>query len=404
MEARRIAILSSAVLCFSSTPVLARTLMVDDDGAECPQADYVTIQQGAAAAQAGDKILVCPGLYTGTVVIDVPDVRVEAQGPPGEVVLQGTGVVGELGIVVLNTTGVVVQGFTVEGFGRAQIRIQGGSGNTVRKNVARYAVVNDGIQVTSSSANLVEQNTSFGNQQDGIFVGSITGVPFLPASDNVIRHNETFENRQHGINLSGTGSANVVFGNRVRDNVNRGINNAQASNGNIIERNHVLANGDPLPPGLGPGVGIFVNVSTGVRIADNKVEGNGGAGIAFTGSPDNVVTNNQSENNRGFGLSLNGSSGNLVEKNMLVGNTEGGVRLNNSATNTVQANHIRRNGRDGIRAEANSRDNTIEQNLIATSVEHDAHDESAGAGTAGTANFWIENHCETENRPGLCDR
>ena len=402
MELRQAVMLSSVLLCFGTAPAFAKTLVVDNDGAECPQAEYTTIQQAVAAAEAGDKILVCPGQYFGTVPVSTPDLRIEAQGAPGEVVLRGANVEGELGIVVLNTNGVVVQGFAVENFGRAQIRIQGGSGNTVRKNVTSGAAFNDGIQVTSSSANLVEQNTSFGNQEDGIYVGVITDIPFAPTFDNLVRHNETFENRQHGINLSGTGSGNVIFGNRVRDNVNRGINNVQASNGNIIEQNHVSENGIPLPPGLGPGIGIFVNTSTGVTVRDNKVEGNGGSGITLTGSANNLVTNNLSDSNLAGGLTLNGSTGNLVEKNMLVGNTQDGVRLNNSATNTVQANHIRQNGRDGIRAEANTRDNTFEQNVIAESVEHDAHDESAGAGTAGTANFWIDNHCDTENRPGLC--
>jgi SLT domain-containing protein len=32
-----------------------------------------------------------------------------------------------------------------------------------------------------------------------------------------------------------------------------------------------------------------------------------------------------------------------------------------------------------------------------------AHDDSVGPGTSGTANFWLENHCQTQNRPGLCE-
>ena len=34
---------------------------------------------------------------------------------------------------------------------------------------------------------------------------------------------------------------------------------------------------------------------------------------------------------------------------------------------------------------------------------HDCHDDSAGTGTAGTANAWIDNHAAPENRPELCD-
>ena len=397
---RSVAILSFALLCFGTAPAFARTLVVDNDGAECPQAEYNTIQQAVAVAEAGDKILVCPGLYTETVPVSTPDLRIEAQGRPGEVVLQGTGVEGELGFVLLNTTGVVLQGFTVQGFGRAQIRIQGGSGNTVRKNVTKDAVVNDGIQVTSSSANVVEENISHGNRQDGIFVGRITDISFLPAADNMIRHNDTFNNR-FGIHLLESGSGNVVFGNSVHDNRLRGIQN-NLSHGSAIEHNHVFANPVPIPPVAGGGVGILVLSSTGVTVRNNKVEGNGGSGVTLNTAVENVVTSTRSDSN-GAGLTLNGGSGNVVEKNELVRNAADGIRLFNSAImNTVRLNHIRQSARDGIRAELTSQDNTIERNVIGESAEHDAHDDSAGAGTGGSANFWVDNHCDTENRFGLC--
>ena len=404
MKLGRVAILSSVLICFSTTPASARTLVVDNDAVECPQAEYNTIQLAVLAAQTGDKILVCPGVYHGTVLIEVSDLRIEAQAAPGEVVLQGTGVVGELGFVLLNTTNVVLQGFTVQGFGRAQIRIQGGSGNTVRKNVTRDAVVNDGIQVTSSSGNLVEQNTSHGNREDGIFVGRITDVPFEPASDNIIRHNETFNNR-FGIHVFGTGPGNVVSGNHSHDNAQRGIVNSNFSHGNVIEYNHVFANGLTPIPGVG-GVGVGINVvnSNLVTVTNNKAEGNGASGIALTVvAANNLVTNNQSNDNRAAGVQVNGATSSLIEKNELFRNQDGVRIFNNAAANTIQSNHIQRSGRDGIRAEVASRDNTIERNIIGASAEHDAHDDSVGTNTGGTANFWIDNHCETENRVGLCD-
>lgn len=412
MELRRLAIFSSVALCFGTAPAFARTLVVDNDGAECPQAEYTAIQQAVAAAQAGDTILVCPGLYFGTVVVDTHDLRIEAKAAPGEVVLQGTGAAGELGFLLLNTTGVVLQGFTVQGFGRAQIRIQGGGGNTVRKNVTRDAVVNDGIQVTSSSANVVEQNTSHGNLQDGIFVGRITDIPFEPASDNIIRYNETFNNR-FGIHLLETGTGhvvpghvvpgNVVVGNQAHANTLRGIQN-NLSNENVIEHNHVFANGlVPVPGIAGVGIGVFVFSSTAVTVRNNRAESNGGAGIGLTMATNNVVSNNQSDDNAGSGVQLNSATNSVVEKNKLFRNQDGIRMFNNAATNIVHSNHIRRSGRDGIRAEVTSRENTIERNVIRESAEHDAHDDSVGVGTGGTANFWIENHCVTENRLVLCD-
>jgi len=414
MKLRHVGMCVSVLLCFGAAPAFARTLVVDNDGAECPQAEYNTIQQAVAAAQAGDKILVCPGLYEGTVVVDTPDLRIEARAAPGAVVLQGTGVVGELGFVLLNTTGVVLQGFTVQGFGRAQIRIQGGRGNTVRNNVTRSAVVNDGIQVTSSSANVVEQNTSHGNLQDGIFVGRITDIPFEPASDNIIRHNETFNNR-FGIHLNGSGPGNVVFGNRSHDNKQTGIFNGNLSHGNEIKYNHVVANGLIAIPGVaGVGVGIGVNNSSLVTVRNNRAEGNGSNGIGLTAplngvAAENVVTQNLSDGNAASGVQLNGATNSVVEKNLLIRNLLDGVRMfsnsaaNPAAANVIQANYIWRSGRDGIRAEVTSNDNRIERNIVLNSAEHDAHDDSVGTATAGTANFWINNHCGTENRLVLCD-
>jgi len=117
----------------------------------------------------------------------------------------------------------------------------------------------------------------------------------------------------------------------------------------------------------------------------------------------NVVTNNQSDGNAASGVQLNASGGSLIEKNGLFHNQDGVRIFNNSAANVIQSNHIRRSGRDGIRAEAASLGNTIESNAIRESGEHDAHDDSAGVGTGGTANLWIDDHCQTENRFGLCD-
>jgi len=46
--------------------------------------------------------------------------------------------------------------------------------------------------------------------------------------------------------------------------------------------------------------------------------------------------------------------------------------------------------------------NQFSENHMSDNVTHDCHDNSAGAGTAGTANFWINDQGATQNRPGLC--
>ena len=399
MNIRRFAIVSSAFASFSmAAPALTATLVVDNDLADCPQADFNSIQAAVLAAQPGDNILVCRGVYAETVLVDKPDLRIEAQAAPGEVVLQGTPG-RQFGFHLLNTTGVVVHGFTVQEFVDANIRIEGGSGNTLRKNVTAAARNGSGIRVINSSANVVEQNSSFANQGAGTQGAGITvistTVTEAATSNNIIRHNETFDNATVGLqiltpggvgNVFGNAPDNVLFGNDSYRNP-IGIRNVQLVHGSVIENNRVFANVR----------GIIIGRSTGVTVRNNRTEGNDEFGIRLQ----------------------NGAANNLVEKNAVSKNVQDGIRLESCALpappppapncivvphNTIRLNLVRGNGRDGIRIfDLLATGNTIERNVIRESGEHDAHDDSSGPGTGGTANFWINNKCETENRPGLCE-
>jgi parallel beta-helix repeat protein len=390
MKLRRFCALACLFACFSViAPAFAATLVVDEDLADCPHADFRSIQEAVAAAQSGDKILVCPGRYLESVEVNKSEIRIEAKAAPGEVVLQGTPAQ-DFGFRLLNTTGVLVQGFTVQGFRTANIRIEGGSRNTLRKNITTKLVgissTNQGssIQVFNSSANIVEHNISFANCP---FCNGIS-VRGAASSDNTVRGNDTFQNGQAGLQANGSGPRNVLLGNRSHDN-GIGIRNILGSHGNVIENNQVYANRPADPPAGAESGGIIVGASTLV-----------------------TVRNNRSEGNDPFGIRLqNGASNNLIEKNEVFQNDQDGIRLEPTVAagtlpvtaNVVQLNHVRRNVRDGIRVFSSlARDNTIERNVIRESGEHDAHDDSVGAGTGGTANLWIENKCETENRPELC--
>ena len=391
MELRRFSILSSVLACFSTiTPASAETIVVDNDFLDCPQADTSSIQAAVVAAFPGDKILVCRGVYAESVLVNKDDLRIEAQAAPGDVILQGTPAQ-QFGFHLLGTSGVLVQGFTVQGFRTANIRIENGGGNTLRNNVTTQLVgpVASSIQVLNSTANIVEQNTAFANCStcSGI---SVTGAG---SSDNIIRQNETFGNGMAGVQANASGPRNVLFSNRSYSNT-IGIRNILGSNGNLIENNYVFLNAAPAtqPPTLVSG-GIIIGASTGV-----------------------TVRNNRSERNDDFGIRLqNGASHNTVEKNEVRENDRDGIRLESAAPgvavpgpvtgNTVQLNVIRRNGRDGIRVfDPAVAKNLIERNVIRESAEHDAHDDSVGPGPGATLNFWIENKCEIDHPPGLCEQ
>jgi len=67
----------------------------------------------------------------------------------------------------------------------------------------------------------------------------------------------------------------------------------------------------------------------------------------------------------------------------------------------IRGNVSERNRRDGIRVDASSTGNLIQNNQLRNNGEHDAHDDSVGSRTGGTANTWTGNSGQTENVTGL---
>jgi parallel beta-helix repeat protein len=246
------------------------TLVVDDDRADCPRADFTSIQAAVTAAEPGSTILVCPGTYYEWVVIAKDDLRLLAKGQPGDVVLDGRGIPGTAcspvnpaafrcaGFELRNAHGNLIEGFLVRRYWEAGIWLRmGSSGNTIRKNVTTESPHHDGIQVANAPENVIEQNTSFANPAPiacGINVAGAGSV------GNVVRHNETFGN-QFGIQVAGGAARNVIFHNESHNNRRLGIRNIGGSNGTLIENNRVLANALE---------GILLLQSTGVTVARNK--------------------------------------------------------------------------------------------------------------------------------------
>jgi parallel beta-helix repeat protein len=272
----------AAVPPVSANAAGSKTLIVDNDGADCPNADFATIQGAVAAATPGATILVCAGVYAEQVMITKNELRLLAKGKPGEVVLDGFDLAAMIaGFRLENAHGNVIQGFVVQNYHEAGIWLRlGSSGNTIRKNVTTGSPFHDGIQLQDARENVVEQNVTFANTSPA-FIACGINVIGAGAVGNIVRHNESFAN-DFGIQVAGGAADNLIFNNVSHDNRRFGIRNIGGSNGTFIENNRSLNNAGP---------GIAVLNSTGVTVARSK---------AFNNAPDllwDLLGTNVFENN-----------------------------------------------------------------------------------------------------------
>ncbi len=226
----------------------AATLIVQDD-LPCPNAQFFSINSAIAAANNGDTIVVCAGIYPENVIVNKSVVLKGAQAgvagverPTNDLVTEST-VAGSFSVV---SPGVVIDGFTVllgSPFGASPLNTVAitvkvtGSGATIKNNVVdQVASANGGAVITGNAIGVYLergpdnvkigrnriQNLSSDASAQGVLVGdSVSTNP----SFNILISDNLFENIQSALRgaygvavnngANATGFATVV----VRKNV-----------------------------------------------------------------------------------------------------------------------------------------------------------------------------------------
>lgn len=246
-----------------------------------------------------------------------------------------------------------------------------------------------GIANLNTAGTVIDDNVVRNNAGHGVVVGRVV-VDGPPSTQVTVKDNLVFQNgsgNDHdGIRLADGSSLNEVVNNRSERNRHDGVHLLDAHL-NVVRDNSIITNGTNPGPEL-PNNGCGIDVEVGSRnntIRNNDVEGHDRAAIRLRGSAPstaptmNLVVENDVEENMGFGI--------LLEE---------------ADVNTLRSNDSKKNGNDGLHANAASAGNTFELNDMAENAARDCRDDSAGPGTAGTANTWTENDGKTQNRLGLC--
>jgi hypothetical protein len=143
--------------------------------------------------------------------------------------------------------------------------------------------------------------------------------------------------------------------------------------------------------------------------ADNQVVGSEyGDGIDLDSvTTGTVLKHNVADNDPAEGVSLFGTTAVTANANTLRSDFNGflldlGSTAVTANANTLKHNIVSASGNDGFLATSNSGGNNFFHNSSLTNAVLDAQDQSTGLGTAGTANLWEGNNCQTSDPSGLC--
>jgi parallel beta-helix repeat protein len=423
--------------CLEDRRMLAKVLLVDDDGAQFRNAAYTSIQEAVDAARAGDTIKVAPGTYAEGVTVNkkltiqgalAPASR--AQDPRFASIVDPPPTVG------LATPGfnllandVVIQGFSIGDFdgdaspdvgGEGTLGIQTSpsfSGYKLLKNVIEFNTFGIYLNSSGGKPSTVSANTIRNNNE---------GLDLLPAAGNGIYSDQGARNITISANnitdqsntaiifagLVGTPQEKLTISANQIGSASRNDSGAEILLINVTNstvKANVLWNSNSHAIDLGGG-------SSRITIQANVVNS-----PAFTGINLNTVYSTENFNNQILSNVINGAgdsgirlragtNGTTVKSNVVIGSLGdgssdpgfgNGISVEDSFNNKIESNTLKSNSFNGIFVDATSATNSLKSNVAILNGEFDYRDDSTGTGTAGTANTWSRNKGQRQNRPGL---
>jgi len=205
------------------------------------------------------------------------------------------------GFLVSGKSGIVVNGFEIQGQNIAGVKALSASAVTVRGTTimqsASYGIFADtctgplvidgnlvfdsgsvGIRLASTSGGTLSGNTSHHN--------AFNGIALVGSSNNTVSHNTSYANLRPGvtsavgIDLDGGSSDNLIEANMTFHNDDSGVQIRNGSNRNMVVRNVSYANGDH---------GFDTRFATDNRYVSNTSYGNAKDGFSIEGDAYNTA-------------------------------------------------------------------------------------------------------------------
>jgi parallel beta-helix repeat protein len=305
--------------------------------------DFITVSEAIKKARPGDRILIRPGLYNESLVIDKP-LEILGDGPAADIQVDARGA----HTVVFRADTSRIAGLT--------LRQAGGKGTWYGVDITQGRLELEGCDITSQAgycvaihgdadprlrgntihhakdAGIVVYEQGLGTLEDNdITANTLSGVEIETGGDPTLRRNTIHDGKAAGVYVHEHGLG-TLEDNDITANTYSGV--AIRTGGDPTLRRNTIHHGQA--------GGVHVYEQGLGTLEDNDITANTRAGVAIETGGDPTLRRNSIRNNKQSGVYVQDQGLGTLEDNDITANTYSGVVVKTGGNPTLRRNRINR--------------------------------------------------------------